>query len=97
MINKFKMKLMNYYKQIIPKDHLVHYEKKQRILNVSWSLKYSTWKFLMSRYNFNPLVHSCGVEGLTTESKLCKNCGNCLREYFNTMERMKNGKEGKTD
>jgi len=34
----------------------------------------------------NPLVHECG--------KLCKNCGNCLREYFAWKETYKNSIEG---
>ena len=39
-------------------------------------------------YRGNALVHSCGTEGAEGGSA-CKNCGNCLREYFATMERLR--------
>jgi hypothetical protein len=41
------------------------------------------------RYENLYLVHSCGgVEGEMGKTS-CKNCGNCLREYFATMERLR--------
>ena len=50
-----------------------------------WRIKFSVWILIMSRFKKDPLVYSCGQEGLSDE---CEHCGNCVREYFNTMERL---------
>src|SRR3989344_96569 len=41
---------------------------------------------ILARYEGNPLVYSCGKDANTFA---CSRCGNCLREYFATRERMK--------
>jgi hypothetical protein len=58
------------------------YVYRTRTINPYWAITHGTWIYIMSRYEFNPLVHSCGNK--------CKNCGNCLREFFATRMRMSN-------
>ena len=65
-----------------------YYEKRMRIINPYWAITHEGWKRVMRRYEFNRWVYSCGREGITS---LCRFCGNCLREYFATMERMREG------
>lgn len=71
----------------IPLVHRSHYNYRKRTLNSYWAITHGSWNWIMTRYNLNPLVHSCGTEGIPGGSA-CRNCGNCLREYFATMERM---------
>jgi len=74
--------------QAIRDGHANNYELRKRTLNVYWAICHYKWRKIMFSYRANPLVYSCGTEGLFGSS-LCKHCGNCLREYFATMERMK--------
>lgn len=73
----------------IPQDHRRNYTLRKRTLNEYWAITHQAWKMVMDRYSENPLVHSCGREGVSGGSG-CKSCGNCLREYFATMERLRN-------
>jgi len=44
---------------------------------------------VMANFKHNKLVSSCGkIEGEKGDTK-CRFCGNCLREYFATMERIR--------
>jgi len=72
----------------IPVDHREHYAIRKRTLNEYWAITNTAWRMVMDRFASNPLVHSCGMEGIPGGSS-CKNCGNCLREYFATVERMR--------
>jgi len=63
-----------------------HYQYRKRTQNSYWAIKYEAWKDVMNGYRSNYLVYSCGKEGL---SSACKNCGNCMREYYNTKERLR--------
>jgi hypothetical protein len=69
----------------IPLGHTRGYEYRKRTTNSYWAITTEAWREIMRRYEDNPLVHSCGSEGITTA---CKHCGNCLREYHATVERM---------
>ncbi|MCK9569032.1 hypothetical protein M0R72_08830 [Candidatus Pacearchaeota archaeon] len=60
---------------------------RRRTTNTYWAVDGETWASIMHAYRKNPLVYSCG-EGLGGSIK-CRQCGNCLREYFATKERMK--------
>lgn len=75
----------------IPNDFKDFYEFRKRTLNRYWAIKHNAWLEVMYTYHDNPFVYSCGIEGI---SSLCKRCGNCLREYFATIERMKIGERG---
>lgn len=77
---------MAYYETEIPQHEWGNYELRKRTLNEYFAIKFEAWKLVMARYERNPLVHSCGRETVTTA---CRHCGNCLREYYATKERMR--------
>jgi len=75
---------MAYYTESIPDDYKDMYEFKKRTLNSYWVPTEAAWKFVEDRYHRNKWVYSCGSYGETK----CEFCGNCLREYYRTTERM---------
>jgi len=75
---------MAYYTSEPPEGHKRNYEWKKRTLNSYWVLVDYVENAIMWSFKDNPLVYSCGYHG-THE---CKRCGNCLREYFATKQRM---------
>lgn len=75
---------MAYYTTKIPKEYRKFYEWKKRTLNSYWVLKPQYFEKVMDRFKDNPLVYSCGYK----HTYSCSRCGNCLREYFNTIERL---------
>lgn len=83
---------MAYYETPIPKGHEKNYAFRKRTLNNYWAITRSAWEKIMAHYERNFLVYSCGQEGEKEKGGAtgCRHCGNCLREYFATMERMKN-------
>ena len=81
---------MAYYTGNIPKNHWKYYQLRKRVLNEYQAITTEAWRMVMKRYRDDKYVYSCGREGITSG---CKFCGNCLREYFSTLERMKNGKK----
>ncbi len=81
---------MAYYDNIIPDGFQGDYVYRKRTLNSYWAITTAAWRKAMAEYEDNPLVYSCGkIEG-ERGTTLCKHCGNCLREYFATMERTRN-------
>jgi hypothetical protein len=63
------------------------YSFRKRTINSYWAINTDAWRKVMRRYEDNILVYSCGrIEGERGNTK-CRYCGNCLREYFATMER----------
>ena len=70
----------------IPSGYHRDYDWRERTLNSYWAITHDAWKRVMARYEDNPLVYSCGTEGVSTA---CRHCGNCLREYWATVERMR--------
>lgn len=50
-----------------------------------WSIKTSNWLLIMTRFNKDPRVYTCGQNGLSDK---CSDCGHCMREYYNVMERL---------
>ena len=73
----------------IPEENRRDYIFRQRTSNHYWAISSEAWARVMEWYRFNKWVHSCGrVEGERGDTK-CRWCGNCLREYFATKERMR--------
>jgi len=75
------------------------YMFRERTTNSYWAITTEAWEHVMrtvrkwggKKGRYNPLVHSCGkVEG-EKGSTSCKHCGNCIREFFVTLERMEHG------
>lgn len=76
---------MAYYTEKIPEANKGCYEWKKRTLNSYWVLKQWAVDRTMDDYKQNPHVYSCGVKGRYE----CMFCGNCVREYFNAMDRLR--------
>ena len=80
---------MAYFSESVPKEYRRDYVYRKRTMNPYWAITTNAWRRVMDRYFPSPWVHSCGkVEGEFGDTK-CRFCGNCLREYFATMERMR--------
>lgn len=81
---------MAYFNESVPEDHQHNYVFRKRTTNSYWAITTEAWENVMARYKYNPYVHSCGkIEGEMGTTK-CRHCGNCHREFFVTMERMRN-------
>lgn len=78
---------MAYYTQAISEQYKEDYIWKQRVTNSYWCLKQEKIDEIMNLFKDNPYVYSCGIKG----QYACKFCGNCIREYYNTKERLQNG------
>lgn len=86
---------MAYFNEVetIPQWHLANYVFRKRTLNSYWAITTEAWETIMAGYKYNKWVYSCGkIEGEKGTSA-CRHCGNCIREYFATMERMKLNKQ----
>lgn len=65
------------------------YIYRQRTTNPYHAITTDAWEQIMGLFKYNSYVYSCGkVEGEKGTSG-CKYCGNCIREYYNTKERMR--------
>jgi len=74
----------------IPEVYLHCYEFRKRTLNCYYAITTNAWEMIMSLFKYNHWVYSCSkIEGELGTYK-CHRCGNCLREYFYTMEKMRN-------
>jgi hypothetical protein len=87
---------MAYYKEeSIPEKYRDKYMYRKRTLNSYYAITTAAWEEVMQRYKYNKWVYSCGKiegeKGITS----CRFCGNCLREFFATRERMDSNEEGK--
>lgn len=66
-----------------------NYVFRKRTLNSYNAITTEAWERVMSKYKYNKWVHSCGkIEGEKGDTH-CRFCGNCLREYYATMEKMR--------
>jgi hypothetical protein len=80
---------MAYFGEQVRDDWDEFYMVRKRTTNTYMAITTDAWRCIMARYQNNPLVYSCGhVEGERGQTG-CKHCGNCLREYFATVERMR--------
>jgi hypothetical protein len=75
---------MAYYELEIPEEHKSYYEFKKRTLNSYYVLNNSKVEEIMNIFVNNKYVYRCCEKGN------CERCGNCIREYFVTMERLRN-------
>jgi hypothetical protein len=71
---------MAYYTENIPEEYKDCYVWQKRILNSYNVLKPENASMVALHYRGLP-VYTCG--------KGCKDCGHCLREYYNTKERLR--------
>jgi len=83
---------MAYFNQEVPDHSKKFYTFRKRTLNSYWAITTAAWATVYENYvMFNKWVYSCGkIEGEKGTTS-CSRCGNCLREYFATKERMQNG------
>jgi len=80
---------MAYYAGKIPDEHQKNYVFRKRTVNSYWAITTQAWEDVMARYKYNIWVYSCGkIEGEKGTTS-CRHCGNCLREYFATMEKLR--------
>jgi len=77
---------MAYYKTGIKAGYKADYIYRQRTLNPYWVIAAESWERVMARYKGNKWVYACGKNA---DSFACSRCGNCLREYFHTVQKMK--------
>jgi len=73
----------------IIRDFKDMYMWRKRTLNSYWAIRTDTWRQIMKRYRDNRWVYSCGKTEGELGTTACRHCGNCLREYFATMERLR--------
>jgi hypothetical protein len=74
--------------QKIPKQHVKSYTFRKRTLNSYMAITTKAAEYVMEPFRYNKLVYQCGkIEGERGDTH-CRYCGNCIREYFATMERM---------
>ncbi len=80
---------MAYYETAIHPDYARDYTWRKRTTNHYWAITIAAWQRVMAEFADDPRVYSCGrvegAKGLTG----CRHCGNCLREYFATVEWMR--------
>ena len=82
---------MAYFDKEIPEDHKDKYIYRKRTLNSYWAIIGWAWELIMEmdNYKYNPYIYGCGkIEGEKGDTK-CSRCGNCIREYYNTKERIR--------
>ena len=79
---------MAYYdEQSIPEEHRKNYMSRKRTLNSYHAITTEAWKNIMHKYEDELRVYSCGkIEGEIGKTS-CKYCGNCLREYYLTINK----------
>lgn len=77
---------MAYFETHIPAKYKDDYEFRTRTINPYWCMRPHKRESIVAMFDGNPLVHVCG--GRRTDLH-CKQCGNCLREYYATKERMR--------
>ncbi len=82
---------MAYFNETIPSNFECDYIFRKRTLNSYWAITTNSWRKVMAYWQnsqYEKWVYSCGkIEG-ELGTTACRHCGNCLREYFATMERI---------
>lgn len=83
-----------YYTEPVPQDYSFFYSKRKRTTNIYKVIRPRSRSRIMLEYSSNDLVRSCGSN---PTSFACKHCGNCLREYYATKERLRAIQEVKNE
>ena len=84
---------MAYFTTQVKEGHEKNYTFRKRTLNSYNAITTNAWDKIMRKFRLNPYIYSCGkIEGELGITS-CSRCGNCLREYFCVMERLKNNGE----
>lgn len=63
----------------IPEKHRPDYTYRKRTSNAYFAIWKDAWRGVMLPFDENPLIYSCGMEGISTA---CARCGNCAREFM---------------
>jgi hypothetical protein len=72
----------------IPLSERPYYMYRKRTLNSYWAITTKGFDYIMNPLKHNKWVYSCGkIEGEEGNTH-CRFCGNCLREFFATKERL---------
>lgn len=77
---------MAYYTETVPEECKKFYTFRKRTMNSYWVITQEGWDTILEPYKNNPYVYSCGKDANTFS---CQHCGNCIREYYNTKERLR--------
>lgn len=75
---------LRYYEQSIPDEFVAMYEYRKHITNNYYQLRVRQQREIAAKFTCNEYVYCCG-----DHRGNCQRCGNCLREYFNTKERLR--------
>lgn len=80
---------MAYFTLSVKEGYEKDYVLRKRTSNIYNAITTKAWENIMNRYKYNKWVYSCGKiegeKGITA----CRFCGNCIREFFVTMERLR--------
>lgn len=76
---------MRYYHININEKYKKYYIWKKKILNSYWCLRSEEENKVMTLFTDNSFVYKCGYKN----DYRCSRCGNCIREYYNTKERLR--------
>ncbi len=88
---------MAYFTNQIPTAYELDYIFRKRTLNSYWAITTGAWRAVMKCFEDNVWVYSCGkIEGEKGNTK-CSRCGNCIREYYNAMERLRKDSDNGDD
>lgn len=77
---------------IPPGPFRADYVERRRTLNTYWAITSAAWKRIMDDFRFSRWVYSCGKSEGEQGVTACRFCGNCLREWAATMERIGGGR-----
>lgn len=74
-----------YYTKQIADEFFYHYIWEKRVKNSYFVLSQTARREIEAEFRDNPFVYTC----MYKNSHYCIRCGNCMREFWNTMERLR--------
>jgi hypothetical protein len=81
---------MAYYNEDVPEAYKKYYSFRKRTMNSYWVITEEGWDLIMRMFKDNTYVYSCGKDEKIFS---CARCGNCVREFMVTEERLSNGNQ----